>query len=47
MLAKLLPIRQNVPIIPVKATQMIGEYVGEGSDRYISYMTELKIWLLA
>jgi len=31
MLAKALANKANVPIIPVKATQMIGEYVGEGA----------------
>lgn len=31
MLAKALANKTNVPIIPVKATQMIGEYVGEGA----------------
>lgn len=31
MLAKALANKVNVPIIPVKATQMIGEYVGEGA----------------
>lgn len=31
MLAKALANKANVPILPVKATQMIGEYVGEGA----------------
>lgn len=31
MLAKALANKTNVPIIPVKATQLIGEYVGEGA----------------
>lgn len=31
MLAKALANKTNVPIIPIKATQLIGEYVGEGA----------------
>jgi len=45
MLAKALANKTDVLIIPVKATQLIGEYVGDGARQIHSFMIVQKRWL--